>query len=417
VKILLVTPMPPSAHAPGAMPLVLHAQLVGLLARHEVTLVTVAGAEAGEHDSIEELRQQGVDVHAVKHERPRGTARWRRRFRMAATWTRGRYPWRTVWFADPRIQNMIDRLTSSRTFDVAAIEDNSMGVFELPPHVPNVLTEHEVRRPRALDWHAGPLNTWPGWALRELDWHRWPAYQRSVWRRFDLVQVFTERDAATLAALAPDVFPRVRVNPFGIDLPAPADPDREEPNTVLFAGNFTHRPNVDAVLWLASEVMPRLRARRPDVTLTIIGAYPPSEVRALAGPDIDVLGRVDRIEPFQERAAVVLAPVRTGGGMRMKVLQSLALGKAVVTTPRGADGLTIGGCEPPLALGKDAESIAGATAHLLADRDARRALGSRARDFVAEHYSADAYASRLEATYAEVISSHSSRNPARTLSA
>src|SRR5439155_19415468 len=105
VKILLVTPMPPSAHAPGAIPLVLHAQLVGLLARHEVTLVTVPGAEAGEHDSIEELRQQGVDVHVVKHERPRGTARWRRRFRMAATWTRGRYPWRTVWFADPRIQN------------------------------------------------------------------------------------------------------------------------------------------------------------------------------------------------------------------------------------------------------------------------------------------------------------------------
>jgi glycosyltransferase involved in cell wall biosynthesis len=410
VKILLVTPMPPSAHAPAAIPLVLHAQLVGLLGRHEVTLITVVGAEAGEHDSIKELPQQGVDVHVVEQERPRGAARWQRRFRLAGTWARGRYPWRTVWFADPRIQNVIDRLTSSRTFDVAAIEDNSMGVLELPPHLPTVLTEHEVRRPRALDWHAGSPKVWPSWAFRELDWRRWPAYQRSVWRRFDLVQVFTERDARTLAELAPDVFPRVRVNPFGIDLPTCADPNREEPNTLLFAGNFAHPPNVDAVLWLAREVMPRLWALRPDARLTIIGAYPPGEVRELAGPDIDVLGRVDRIEPFQERTAVVIAPVRTGGGMRMKVLQSLALGKAVVTTPRGADGLAIGGREPPLVLGEDADAIAGATARLLADRTARRALGSRARDFVAKHYSAEAYASRLEDTYAEVISQHSSRD-------
>ena len=88
--------------------------------------------------------------------------------------------------------------------------------------------------------------------------------------------------------------------------------------------------------------------------------------------------------------------------MRMKVLQAMAMGKAVVTTPRGAEGLAIEGCQPPLAVAEDAEGIADAAATLLASVEARRSLGRRARAFVAEHYSPPAYARRLEAVYAEL---------------
>jgi hypothetical protein len=105
------------------------------------------------------------------------------------------------------------------------------------------------------------------WAFGEADWQRWRKYQLSVWRRSDRIQVFTPRDAEAVAALAPDLAERVRVNPFGVELPAPLDDRLEEPGHVLFVGNFTHPPNVDAALWLGTEIMPALRTCYPGVRL------------------------------------------------------------------------------------------------------------------------------------------------------
>lgn len=402
MRILLVTPMPPRREAPGAIPVVLHAQLAGLRARHDVTLVTVVGDEPGEVEAAEEVRRSGIDVHVVDRRQPQGIARWRRRFRLASTWARGRYPWRTIWFAEPSVQAKLDQLTRDRRFDVVAVEDNSMALFQLPPQLPSVLTEHEVHRPGAMDRPRERRRDWLGWAFGEIDRRRWSSYQRSVWRRFDRVQVFTERDATGIAELAPDIRDRVRINPFGIDLPKRADPAREEQGCILFVGNFTHPPNVDSALWLAGEIMPRLRASTRGVRLLLVGGGAPREVQDLAGADIEVLGEVPEVSRYVERAAVVVAPVRTGGGMRMKVLYALASGKAVVTTPLGLEGLVFGGNEPPLAVAEDAEQVATMIETLLQDYALRVKLGDRARTFVAEHYSAEAYGRRLEAVYAEV---------------
>jgi polysaccharide biosynthesis protein PslH len=404
MRILLVTPMPPRPEAPGAIPLVLHALLTGLQARHDVTLVTVVGDEPGEAEAAVELRHRDVDVHVIDRRQPRGLARWRRRWRLATTWALGCYPWRTIWFADPGVQETLDRLTREGEFDVAAVEDNSMGVFRLPRQLPTVLTEHEVQCPRPIDWQCGSPVEWPRWAIREADRRRWPAYQHSVWRRFDRIQVFSERDANLVAEFAPDVLERVRLNPFGIDPPQRADPAREERGLVLFAGNFTHPPNVDAAVWLASEIMPRLRARHNGVRLVLIGTSPPREVHALAAWDVQILGEVPTIAPYLEAAAVVLAPVRSGGGMRMKVLYALASGKAVVTTRRGAEGLLFDRKQPPLVVAEDAETIARAAARLLGDDALRRALAERARAFAAEHHGPEAYGRRLETVYEEAIS-------------
>lgn len=402
MKLLMVTPMPPRPQAPGAIPLVLHAQLTGLASRHHVTLVTVIGPEPDEWEAVELLQAAGYEVHAVRLMQSSALRRWQRRWRLASTWLWGQYPWRTVWFWEPDIQHILDRLLAERRFDLIVVEDSSMGIYRYQTRTPTLFTEHEVRRARPVNWHMGPPADWPRWAFREADWHRWQKYQPAVWRRFDRIQVFTARDEAAIRTLAPEVTARVRVNPFGIDLPTMADPNREEKGTLLFVGNFTHPPNVDAALWLGREIMPLLRMRCPGVRLTLVGIYPPKAVQALACADIHVAGPVPEIEPYLEQAAVVIAPLRIGGGMRMKVLQAMALGKAVVTTPRGGDGLAMNGQPPPLTIAETAEEFAGAVALLLADDNARRDLGRRARTFVAEHYSAQAYAQRLEAIYQEM---------------
>jgi polysaccharide biosynthesis protein PslH len=404
MKVLLVTPMPPDPGAAGAIPVLLHAHLAGLRERHQVVLVTVAGPDPDEIEAVDRLRHEGVDVHATVRALTRGNLGWKRRLRIVSTWLRMRVPLRTAWFAEPAIQTTIDALLAGRQFDFVLVEDNAMGVFRFPSALPAILTEHEVRQPREIRRPQREPRAWPRWAFEEVDWRRWPRYQRRVWGHFDAVQAFTQRDAQAIATLAPELADRVRVNPFAIEL-SPLDQVEEEPDTMLFAGNYTHPPNVDAALWLGSEIMPRVTHLHPGVELSIVGPYAPTEVRSLDGPGVRFLGRVPDLDPLLRRTAVVMAPVRTGGGMRMKVLHAMALGKAVVTTPRGAEGLAGKGAALPLEIGEDADSLAQVAVGLLRDRDARRELGSRARSYVEAHHSPQAYTDRLDrvlaATFAE----------------
>jgi glycosyltransferase involved in cell wall biosynthesis len=430
MKILFVAPVPPQADGAGAIPVLLHAELLGLAQRHEVKLVTAVGDEPGEEEAVQRLRSEFDTCVADRRRPPPGGRRRRRQLRLAATWARGRWPWRTVWFADPAIQRIIDRLGVEHSFDVVAVEDSAMSVFRYPAGVPTVFTHHEVLRPRPIDWHAlipksagpfnriaalksgGPRDGWVGRAFGELDWRRWERFQPEAWRRFDRVQVFSQRDADSVAALAPDVASRVRVNPFGLVLPPRASPAREAAGTILFVGNFAHPPNRDAAIWLAREILPAVLERYPGARLRIVGTAPSPEVRALAGPHVELVADAPSVLPHLEEAAVVMAPVRTGGGMRMKVLQAMAAGKAVVTTSRGTEGYTGFGEEPPLAVADSEPEIAEATATLLGDDEARLRLGERAREFAERHYSPEAWADRLTVVYEEAIAERAEENNA-----
>jgi glycosyltransferase involved in cell wall biosynthesis len=126
--------------------------------------------------------------------------------------------------------------------------------------------------------------------------------------------VFTEADRDRVAALDPALAGRVRVTPFGIDLPVRGDGDEEERDTLVFVGNYSHPPNVDAAVWLAQEIRPRVRARRGTARLKLVGAHMPSSVRALGRLDgVEVIGEVPSLDPVLARAALVMAPIRMGG--------------------------------------------------------------------------------------------------------
>jgi glycosyltransferase involved in cell wall biosynthesis len=403
MKILMMTPRPPQANGAGGPGIVIHAQLLGLAARHEVTLLTLAGPDADHREALAQLRAAGIETHAVWRTQPAGLQLWRRRVWLAGAWLGTRYPWLAVLNWDRRAQALLDRLLAERPFDLLHVSDKAeLGIYRYRLGIPRLLTDHEVRHPRPVAWggrrDANPL----AWALGEADWRRWRGYQQATWRKFDRVEVFTPYDAQAIRALAPDMAGRVRVNPFGIEIPPPADPAHEEPNTLVFTGSFGHAPNVEAALWLGHDIMPRLRAQRPGVRLMLVGGMPPPAVQALAASDVIVTGRVPQVEPYLERAAVVLAPVRSGGGQRTKVLQGMALGKAVVTTPLGAQGLELAGDPPPVRIAATAAEIVEAMIRLLESPENRAALGRQARAAVEAEYSPAAYARRIEAIYAEL---------------
>ena len=170
------------------------------------------------------LLESELDAHILDRRRSASARRrWRVRAELAATWARKGWPWRVVCGA-AGMQPLIDRVAREREFDVVAVEDNPMAVLRFPAGVPVVFTEHEAIRAPASQLGAARLSERPERALRARDWRRWDSFLPAIWERFELLQVFCEADAAEVRRRAPALAPRVRVNPYGMILPAALRP-------------------------------------------------------------------------------------------------------------------------------------------------------------------------------------------------
>lgn len=157
---------------------------------------------------------------------------------------------------------------------------------------------------------------------------------------------------------------------------------------LLFVGGFPHAPNVDAALFMATEIMPLVWPQRPATKLVLVGYAPPPEVCALASDRIEVTGQVPSIEPFLDRARLSLAALRYGAGVKGKTVDALRLGVPVVSTAIGAEGI---GIEPgrDALLAEDARGLANAVLILLGDPDRCAALSAAGADLVRRQFSRD----------------------------
>jgi polysaccharide biosynthesis protein PslH len=171
-----------------------------------------------------------------------------------------------------------------------------------------------------------------------------------------------------------------------MDLPAePLNPLGASPESILFYGSYSHPPNVDAARRLVKVIFPALHVRHPQLTLFLVGGEFPNDLRpsadqAVVGQRIKVTGRVKEVTPYLDSAAVIAAPLRLGGGMRVKVMEALGLGKAVVASPRAAAGLAVENGREILLAESDEDFVA-AIDHLLASPEERKRLASQARQW------------------------------------
>jgi glycosyltransferase involved in cell wall biosynthesis len=156
-------------------------------------------------------------------------------------------------------------------------------------------------------------------------------------------------------------------------------------------------PNEDAMLYLCRDVLPLIRAEEPATTVTIVGRAPTPAVKALADDhaNVRVTGRVDDVRPYVDAASVYIVPLRIGGGTRLKIFEAMAMGKAVVSTTVGAEGLpVVDGTHVVIA--DQPQAFAGAVVALMRDPVRRAALESAARALVRERYDWSAVAGDLE---------------------
>src|SRR5262249_47182480 len=233
------------------------------------------------------------------------------------------------------------RLVRNWRPDVLQIESPTMGHYasclddRLPPCI---LALHEPPAEAAQQLKKSGYGL--ARVVRYLDAISWNKFERSLPRQLDALVVFTERDKRLLAWAASSV-PVVRIPIATFISPQCLNPLGSSPPSLLFVGNFIHPPNVAAALRLAQRIFPRVQKRFPDTSLYLVGDQPPPEIRKLSGPGIFVTGLVPKITPFLDQAAVVVAPLQLGGGMRVKVLETLAAGKALVASPLAVEGLDL----------------------------------------------------------------------------
>ncbi|MGN6186713.1 MAG: glycosyltransferase family 4 protein [Thermoanaerobaculia bacterium] len=192
----------------------------------------------------------------------------------------------------------------------------------------------------------------------------------------------------------------IHVAPCGVPLP-PISQQEPEPNTVGFIGALDYQPNQQAVHWIFDELWPRVVARAPHAKLTISGSNPPPSLRerVITAPDA---------QEFMRSQSVMIAPLLSGGGMRIKVLEALALGKPIIATTRGAGGVAFTpGRE--LLIADDVDSFADAVVRLLEDAEERRRLGEAGRGLVGERYDPDVIGKALLNLYRVGINDRSTR--------
>jgi glycosyltransferase involved in cell wall biosynthesis len=369
-RILVCTPFPPRLDArhggKATSQLLLH-----LAERNDIALLTLRAANGDELDRAIVERCAHVEEVVVRE------SRLPRRLLWGFGLLRGVPPW-AMNCRSSAYASALERLLVEWRPDVVEIHFQAMAQYveAAVRHSPaTILVDYDP--PSA--WALEMLRSTGG--LRRLARHAevaaWRRNERMTRPRFDAIVVFAERDRVEVAPTAGKAAV-VRI-PLAVDVPErPLDPVGRQPPTVLFVGGFAHPPNVDAALWLATSVFPRVLERVPDACLDIVGHEPGEEIRALECSSVNVHASVPSVTPYMDRAAVIAAPIRLGGSMRMKVLEALAAGKALVATPRASEGVDAI-AEEHFLLAADEQELVDAISELLLDRDRRRRLGERAR--------------------------------------
>jgi len=327
------------------------------------------------------LEKLGVDVRAVPW-RPgpvtagRGLARTR-------SISAGRF-WSTALAAQVR------RAAAEGPLDLLQVEYVQMAPF----------ADGVTATRRVLDLHNVESSLASSYARarrlpRSVPFHLEAAALRALERRalaaFDTVAVVSERERQRLPATAGSVV----VCPNGIDPPEPLAPASSP--TVAFVATMGWAPNTDAALWLGREIWPQVQLRVPEARLLLVGRDPTPAVRALASASIDVSGTVADVRPYLAQTRVAVAPLRSGGGTRLKLLEALGVGRPVVTTSIGVDGLEdlVG---RGVVVADDGVGIADALVGLLKDPERAADMGRAGHDAVVTDHSWDgALAPLLEA--------------------
>lgn len=226
------------------------------------------------------------------------------------------------------------------------------------------------------------------------------AFERFMFAPYCQTVVVSERDRDELLRLNKAL--NISVIPNGVDLEHFKLHDTaREAATLLFTGNYEYAPNVDAALYLANVVLPKVRAQVPEAKLCLVGNAPPPKLLALSSDHVIVTGHVPDVHPYLQTATVFVCPLRMGAGIKNKVLEALALGCPVVATPLSVDGIAVQHERDILIA--ELNGLPEAVTRLLRDGNLRNTLARNGRTLIEAQYTWSRVAEMYEDLYQAVV--------------
>jgi glycosyltransferase involved in cell wall biosynthesis len=337
--------------------------LRALRERHQVTYLTLDDGSAAPDAAEKASEYADTLIRIPFRSAPKRSARFWGELAMNLG---SRLPYAVAKYKSPELTRAIRRVLQDGSVDVVVC-DFLAPSLNVPDDlgVPTVLFQHNVEAEiwrRHFEVRSNPLTR----RYLRQQWQRMERFERAECRRFDRVIAVSGQDA-TLMRTAYGVLDVAAV-PTGVDTEyfSPARQVTREPGHLVFTGSMDWLPNEDGIRWFVSDILPRLKALVPGVTVTIVGRHPPEAIRAFARTDssVRVTGTVPDVRPFIETAAGFIVPLRIGGGTRLKIFEAMAMECPVVSTTVGAEGLPVRDGEH-LLLADSAEAFASAVAAVL----------------------------------------------------
>jgi sugar transferase (PEP-CTERM/EpsH1 system associated) len=367
--------------------------------RHDVTFFTSYAEHRGDiHGELEHIFAQ-----VIRYPLPLPRSR---SFEHLTHYARGffsRQPHQLVRHVSSHVTLGLRHLLEKEKFDVVVC-DFLAAAGMIPWHfpIPKVLFTHNVETliwKRQCEVARNPL--WKAICLRE--YCTMALAERRYLNLADHVMTVSDTDRDLFARTTEPA--KITVIPTGVDLdffqPAAGE---EQPNTLVFTGSMDYMPNEDGICYFVEQILPRVRLHLPNVALLVVGRRPSARLLRLAAmtSGVEVTGAVEDIRPYVQRGSVYVVPLRVGSGTRLKIFEAMAMGKAVISTSVGAEGLPVHS-EQDILIADTPEAFANAVVKLLADRNLRSELGRAARDLVAQKHSWASVAQHFELTLEALV--------------
>lgn len=296
----------------------------------------------------------------------------------------------------------VRQIMADRAIDLLHVDTIGLAPYRrLAPGVPAVLTHHNIES-RLMERRAETETNVLRRFYIDLQARRLRAYEATQSPLFDMNIMMSPNDQADLHRTAPGA--PAAVIPNGVDTRyfSPATEGHEL--AAIYTGGMNMYANKDAVLYFVREIWPAILHEHPTAKFYAIGQDPPRELRERAArdPSIIITGFVDDIRPYVRKSAVYVVPLRVGGGTRLKVLDALAQGKAIVSTSIGCEGIAVtAGAD--ILIEDDPGGFSAQVNRLFSDADRRRQLGEAARQLAVSHYDWSAIGRDLHRLYEEVV--------------
>ena len=312
-------------------------------------------------------------------------------------------PYGITKYCRPEVRRALQTLLAEEKYDVVVCDFLcAAGVIPWDLPTPKVLFTHNVE---ATIWRRHyEVATNPLWkAISRWEWRKMEAAEHRYLRLATRVLTVSETDRDAFATFLD--MAKLTVIPTGVDVdyfqPMPAE---ETANSLVFTGSMDWLPNEDAIFYFSDAILPVVKQQCPDISLNVVGRNPSRKLQALAEREtsIRLTGWVNDIRPFVARGSVCIVPLRIGGGTRLKIFEAMAMGKAVVSTSVGAEGLAVRSGEN-IILADSPKDFAQSIVSLLSDPKRRQQLGTAARALVQENYSWTRVAQDFASTLQDVI--------------